>query len=235
MDKKIREAQIKILDIFSKEAKRFALAGGTALELYYLHHRFSADLDFFSPIYDLREIASLISSFSKFFKRKIKLGAEFVSSGKARVRFYSVPIKGSRPLKLDFVEDNLFAKPKINKFGGLRVYSAQNLYLQKITAVTGLGVQIDEIGREFMQGRREARDIFDIYMLSKKIQPLHLFLKKVPRQIQRGIIHWYRSFSRQDLKLSLLDLEIYDKNFNSNGMIIYLENEIKEFIREVAE
>lgn len=44
---------------------------------------------------------------------------------------------------------------------------------------------------------------------------------------------WYRTFSRQDLKLALIDLDIYELNFNSREMIVYLENEIKQFIRKV--
>lgn len=47
MDRAIRKAQKDVLKVFAGKAKDFALAGGTALELYYLHHRFSADLDFF--------------------------------------------------------------------------------------------------------------------------------------------------------------------------------------------
>jgi hypothetical protein len=68
---------------------------------------------------------------------------------------------------------------------------------------------------------------------AKKIKPLHTFLKNVPATLQRGIVHWYRTFSRQDIKLALMDLDIYEPNFNSIRMIVYLENEIKEFIREV--
>jgi predicted nucleotidyltransferase component of viral defense system len=55
MDQRLRETQLKCLKAFSQTAKTFALTGGTALELYYLNHRFSADLDFFSPAYDLKE------------------------------------------------------------------------------------------------------------------------------------------------------------------------------------
>ena len=93
----------------------------------------------------------------------------------------------------------------------------------------------DDIGRQITRGRKEARDAFDIYMLSKKIQPLHQFLKSVPSQLQRGMVHWYRTFSRQELKLALLDLDIYDKKFNSSEMISYLEKEIKVFMAEVLE
>lgn len=50
MDKELRKKQLSILKTFSACSEGFALAGGTALELFYLHHRFSADLDFFPLI-----------------------------------------------------------------------------------------------------------------------------------------------------------------------------------------
>lgn len=236
MDRKLREAQNKILEAFSRQPGGFALAGGTALELYYLHHRFSADLDFFSSAYDTKEIENLVFSFEKHTGKKLKLEAEFFASQKARVRFYTAPVEGSaRPLKIDFIEDVLFAKPEIKKINGVPVYSVKNIYIQKISAITGVPWGVDEMGRELMGGRKEARDIFDIYMLSKEVSPLHIFIKQMPHYLQRGMIHWYRTFSRQDIQLSLLDLDIYDKKFDSKKMIIYLENEIKKFIGEVIE
>jgi predicted nucleotidyltransferase component of viral defense system len=199
-----------------------------------LHHRFSADLDFFSPKYDVREIQNLISAFEKQVNKKIHPESELTAGGKARVRFYTLPVTGSsRPLKIDFVEDVLFVRPVIRKIEGVRVYSVENVYFQKIAAISGTQTEIDAVGRQIIEGRKEPRDVFDVYMLSKKIQPLHIFLKKVPVQLQKGIIHWYRTFSRQDLKLALIDLDIYELNFNSREMIVYLENEIKQFIREV--
>lgn len=236
MDKQIRQAQNKILEAFSGQKSSFALTGGTALELYYLHHRFSFDLDLFSPAYNHKEIEKLVSYFSDCLKRKIKFEAEFISSSHAKVRFYTMKVpKSDRPLKIDFVEDVIFKSPVIRKFKGVPVYDVENTYFQKICAVTGTSLREDEIGREITQGRNEARDVFDIYMLSKKIKPLHVFLKGIPAQQQRGMIHWYRSFSRQELKLSLLDLDIYDKKFDSKKMIIYLEDEIKKFAKGVLE
>ena len=234
MDTKIRDAQKYILDVFSGEARHFALAGGTALELYYLHHRFSADLDFFSPKYDVREVQNLIYAFEKQVNKKIHLESELTAGGKARVRFYTLPVTGlSRPLKIDFVEDVLFVRPVIQKIEGVRVYSVENVYFQKIAAISGTQPEIDEVGRQIMEGRRETRNVFDVYMLSKRIQPLHIFLKNVPAQLQKGMVHWYRTFSRQELKLALIDLDIYEPDFNSGEMIVYLENEIKQFVREV--
>jgi len=232
----LRKAQETVLRAFSGAAKTFALAGGTALELFYLHHRFSADLDFFSPDYDRAEIDKLVSILGKQTGNGIRLESEFIAAGKAKVRFYTMPVKGSnRPLKIDFVEDVVIKSPAIAAIKGTRVYSAENIYLHKIAAIAGLPQGIDDVGREIAQGRNEARDVFDLYMLSKKIQPLPAFLKTVPPFWQRGMVHWYRRFSRQGLKLALLDLNIYDPQFNSRDMIVYLESEIKQFMQEVIE
>jgi predicted nucleotidyltransferase component of viral defense system len=231
VDKRLRDIQLKVLEVFSRRAGGFALAGGTALELYYLRHRFSADLDFFSPKFDLAGIERLISGLKESAGFKVSLESEFTAAGKAKVRFYSVSAPGhKRPLKVDFVEDVLFDRPKIKNIKGVPVYGVESIYEQKIAAITGTLVIEDDIGRQFSRGRFEARDAFDLYVLSKKIKPLHIFLEKMLGQYQRGIVHWYRSFSRQDLKLGLLDLDIYDKQFDSRGMIRYLEDEIKEFV-----
>jgi predicted nucleotidyltransferase component of viral defense system len=235
MDKNIREAQKEVLKVFSRHAENFALSGGTALELYYLHHRFSVDLDFFSPKYDIKEIDHLIKELQKILKTEIKLENELMSGNKAKVRFYAMLLKDpERSLKIDFVEDVIFDEPKIENFEGVRVYGTENIYLQKITAITGTRPNIDHIGREIMQGRTEGRDAFDLYMLSRKIEPLYIFLKRSPGYVQRGIVQWYRRFSRTDLKLSLLDLDIYSRTFDSKEMIIYLEKQIEKFIQETV-
>ena len=74
MDNYIRSAQKEVLNVFAKQKSSFALAGGTALELYYLKHRFSVDLDFFSPRYTNREVSLIVSRLKKNFKG-IKLGS----------------------------------------------------------------------------------------------------------------------------------------------------------------
>lgn len=235
MKENIRKAQKEVLKIFSLEAESFALAGGTALELYYLNHRFSVDLDFFSPRYNINEIEHLIKAIKEGLTDEIKLENEFLISNKAKVRFYTMPVKGSdRFLKIDFIEDVIFDEPDIKMFENVRVYGAENIYFQKIVAVTGTRTGTDDAGKEVSRGRMESRDIFDIYMLSEKIEPLHVFLKKVPGYVQRGIVHWYRSFSRTDLKLDLLDMDIYQKDFDARKMIVYLEQEIIKFIQETV-
>lgn len=235
MDKIIRDVQLQLLRTFSKASKTFALSGGTALELYYLKHRFSRDLDFFSPKYNLKEIESLISKFNEVVGGTIKLENQFIAPNRARVSFYAGKVKGADfPIKIDFVEDVFFDRPNIKKFNKIPVYEVNSIYFQKIIALVGTDLVRDRIGREVATGRGEVRDVIDIYYLSKKVYPLHKFMKDLVREHQRGIVHWYRSYSRQEVKLGVFDLDIYDKYFDVAKMITYLDQEVREFISEVT-
>lgn len=236
MDNQTRTAQKKVLGAFSKTAQTFALAGGTALEMFYLRHRFSWDLDFFSPAYDLSEIERIVSAISRELGVKVKLESEFVSAGRAKVRFYTASLKkAARPLKIDFVEDVLIDKPAVNRRDGVRVYDVKEIYLHKIAAIAGTRADVNNVGRLVQEGRKEARDVYDVYRLSQTVQPLHTFLKGIPAPFHKGLIHWYRTYSRPDLKLGLLDLEIYDSQFDVKNLIDHLESEIKLFAKEMIE
>jgi predicted nucleotidyltransferase component of viral defense system len=235
MDNGIRDFQLRVLDVFKGSAKSFALAGGTALEVYYLRHRFSWDLDFFSDSFGRREIESIISAFKAMPGVRVKKVNEVKLGGAAGAVFYTISKKGlKRPLKIDFVENNLINHPRIRRFAGVPVYSAKDIYAQKIYALCGTLTKNDDAGREFSEGRKEARDVFDVYTLSKKVEPLHKFIQGMPRYAQRGLLHWYSTFSRHDLKIGLIDLEIYERDFNSQEMIIYLESEVKKFVKRIT-
>lgn len=236
MDKNIRDKQLGLLEILGKESKTFALSGGTALELFYLRHRFSRDLDFFSPRYNIKEIEGLISRFNKFLDSPLRLEDELVTRDKARVRFYTGKVKGSRaPLKIDFVEDVFFRSPVIKRFKEVPVYSVRNIYYQKIMTLVGSNLGIDMTGKEVITGRKEARDIVDVYYLSKNICPLHNFIRNFSNIYKRGIVYWYRSYSREELKFGVLDLDIYDKEFSISKVISYLDEEVKRIISETLE
>jgi hypothetical protein len=134
-------------------------------------------------------------------------------------------------LKIDFVEDVLFAKPKIKRFNQVPVYDAKQIYFQKIVAIVGSRTIQDDVGRGMTSGRGEIRDIIDLFYLSKKIEPLHLFLHSISREFQRAIVQWYHTFSRQEFKLGFLDFEIYDKKLDSQQVVVYLEGEIGKFLK----
>jgi predicted nucleotidyltransferase component of viral defense system len=234
MDKKIRNMQLKVLDSFKKCSGKFSLAGGTALELFYLNHRFSKDLDFFSTQYEKKEIRTIVSALADNMKINIKIKDEFSAGNMASVSFYEIPIKGaSAPLKLDFVEDVIIKKPDIRKFKGVPVYAAENIYHQKICAIAGTNLQTDAAGMEMTSGRNAARDIIDLFYLSKRIAPLSVFLRKMHPSQQRGMVKWYRSFSRHDFKIDFLDFELYDSKLDAASIIRHLEEEINIFMEEL--
>ncbi len=233
MDQYVRDAQLKILEAFSRHSRSFALAGGTALELYYLHHRYSKDLDFFSANYDVKEIEDLVLEFGRSIGSETTLENDLTMPNHARVRFYTVPVKGTGyPLKIDFVEDVLIDKPKIAKINGIPVYDVEDIYSQKIFAITGTHLDSTSVGGQAITGRNAIRDIVDIYFLSKQIRPLHQFLKALSRDQKRGMVLWYRSYQRTDLKLGLLDLDLYDTAIDGSKVISSLDNEIKLFMKE---
>jgi predicted nucleotidyltransferase component of viral defense system len=237
MDKLLRKDQLAILKAFSADSYGFALAGGTALELFYLHHRFSADLDFFCSDYSADKVERVLLNLTKALTAKIRPQSEIDLPGRARIKVfsYSSKKKASRVLKIDFVEETLIKKPRIRRFSGIPVYDARDIYYQKLSAIAGTSEHSDEFGRDIQSGRNQPRDVFDVYMLSRMVMPLSNFLIKVPASMQRRIVHWYRNFSRQDLKLGLMELEIYDSNFDAREMIIYIENEVKDFMKKVIE
>lgn len=232
MDVKIREAQLEVLGAFSKIKTTFALTGGTALELYYLKHRFSKDLDLFSVKYSAKEVDKIVATLKKSINKEIKLEDHFVLANHAQVRFYTIQVEGaSFPLKIDFVEEVLLDRPTIKKINKIPVYDVLDIYFQKITTITGTKHLTDDIGRERISGRQEVRDVIDLYYLSEKVKPLHLFLLDLAREYQRGIVRWYQTFSRQEFKLGFLDFDLYDKELNSVQVIRHMEKEIKEFIK----
>lgn len=235
-NRRIRDMQMKVLNVFaSSKAGGFALAGGTALELFYLKHRFSKDLDFFARDYDTRQIDHLVETFGKIPGVKIKPESEFVSATSARVKFCLLSQKGlPKPLKIDFVEDVITHEPTIRKFEGIPVYGSKDIYLHKIAAIAGTRALTDATGRQVMSGRNEARDAIDLYYLSKKVMRLAKFLEKLPSIYQTGMVHWYRTYSRHDFNMAFLDENLYDEKLTPREVIKRLDDEIKSFIGEAV-
>jgi len=233
LNTKLRQAQKKVLKIFGQKPGSFDLAGGTALELYYLHHRFSWDLDFFSSTYNLREISMIVSAIEKDYGTSPVLANETNNPRYARMQIYTLQIEGvSDPLKIDFVEDTLPLEPAVKRFKNVPVYAIERIYVQKLAAITGVQLKPDAIGREILTGRSEARDVMDLYCLSQKTS-LHSFLRTKADNYQRGMVQWYRQFSRQDFKVQWLDLDVYDKKLDCREIIRHLEREIKILMDEV--
>ncbi|MCD4813678.1 nucleotidyl transferase AbiEii/AbiGii toxin family protein [bacterium] len=235
MNKRLRKLHLEILNLFSKNPGNFALAGGTALEIFYLQHRFSRDLDFFSLEFNYGEIVSILEEIKKGgYKPEFK--DEITHPGKMNVHFYTIPIeKTSESLKLDFVEDvlpQLTRENFIKKIKGIPVYDVNRIYFQKIIAITGIVPEKNGHGEPQAVGRNVPRDVIDLYYLSKKIEPLHSFLKTIPRTYQRTMIGWRKRFSTQKFEQDYLDYAdaIYDRKLKSKMIIRHLDDELSAFL-----
>lgn len=233
MDKEIAKMQSRVLEEVAREKDfGFALAGGTALERYYLHHRFSRDLDFFAAGYNPEAAEKFMDRIQERLGCITSKEGELIADHRARVIFYSLSGKGWRwPLKVDFVEDVLIDKPEITRRGGVPVYSVKDIYFHKIVAVSGTGEQRDIAGRALASGRNEPRDAFDLYVLSIRVEPLHSFIKTIPRMYQKRFIRWVQTYSRMDMKIGLIDLDIYLEGFDAREMIRHIDNQAREFMR----
>lgn len=234
--KAIISAQTKLLKTFARcHPCTFALAGGTALERFYIHHRLSRDIDLFSPTFDRGEVERIVRHLRRGAGLRIAKTQESIAPHHARVLTYSATVpRASRRLKIDFVEDVLIPGPSIRIIDHVPVYSARDIYFHKIVAIAGVAANEDSAGRAVPTGRNEPRDAFDIYMLSRCVEPLHKFLNTVPRMYQRRFVRWARTYSRVDMKIGLLELDIRVKDFDSREMIAHIDNEVRAFVRRLT-
>lgn len=138
-----------LCDLIKKQIlnKSFFLTGGTALSVFYLHHRTSNDLDFFSlDDINLSDIDFKLKTILK--KADIKLRESH--------NFLSLLIKNVR---VDFVIDPLSEKEKrsqatLDKDMELMLDTVSNIYSNKLTALVS---------------RNEPKDYIDFYYLHQTI------------------------------------------------------------------
>lgn len=143
--------QVRFLEIFGKErllSRRFYLTGGTPLAAFYLHHRYSEDLDFFSE----EEVdPSAIQAFLK--KNKKKLGftkIDFQQSYNRNLFFLHYP---KDVLKTEFT---YFPFPRIEM--GERRHGVMTDGL--------LDIAVNKVFTIYQ--RTKARDYIDLYAICQK-------------------------------------------------------------------
>lgn len=147
------------------------LAGGTALARYYLHHRVSYDLDFFVPArFSPDGLAVLLG------KVGITLNDVQIEQGGSyshQLHGYADDLSGI-PVKISFVEDVYESMWPTVKFGGIVTEEIGGLYHRKLRTVSGSGYD-----KETKGARQTARDLFDIYVLSKQIKSVRAFVEDI--------------------------------------------------------
>lgn len=148
----LSNAQRKFLDLFNKESslfKKFYLTGGTALSEFYLKHRYSEDLDFFSE----EEFALLpIQGFIKKAARQIN-APKIEYQNFLGLHTFIFYLTGTHKLKVDF---NFYPFPRILK----------GLKFKNIVVDSDYDIAVNKLHTIAMQTR--ARDFIDIYFLIKE-------------------------------------------------------------------
>lgn len=125
----------------------FFLTGGTALAVFYLHHRRSNDLDFFTlSSTDLSEIDFFLKSNWRNQYSKIKESANFLSAllKNVRVDFMIDPLSFDEEREKYFLDSNLF----------LLVDTAHNIVTNKFCTIAS---------------RIEPKDFIDFYFINRKL------------------------------------------------------------------
>lgn len=139
-----------VFDKISQEKSlrdKFYFGGGTALSVFYLNHRYSIDLDFFSENeFDKDVVIKFINSLST------QLGTSVKMTKKEMVMWFELQ-KGKETLKVDFLN---FPYPRVDKslvYQGIEVDSPKDIGANKL-----LLLNLTE----------EPKDYVDLYFILKE-------------------------------------------------------------------
>ena len=140
--------QDKVLQAVQEVNHSFYLSGGTALSRFYLHHRYSDDLDFFVNQYP--DFQSEVGKIITHLKSKL-FSIEIANSDSSFIRLFI--IKNGVSVKLEWINDVAYTfGQKSNESLFHRVDHWQNILSNKLSALS----------------RNDAKDLADILFISKK-------------------------------------------------------------------
>ena len=155
-----------LLAFFTQE-QRFFLTGGSALGIFYLGHRLSYDLDFFT-------MEALDWHLFRNFVRKIakQIGAELTPETEAPMFHRFVLSRDAEKEVLDFVVEQVTQiDPQKERFSPVIVDTMREIAVNKICALIG---------------RAEKKDLIDLFFLEKNGLDV-LSLVKQARQKEGGV------------------------------------------------
>ncbi|MFN4213116.1 MAG: nucleotidyl transferase AbiEii/AbiGii toxin family protein [Microgenomates group bacterium] len=171
-------SQSFFLRAFSKQkelSKNFFLTGGTALAEFYLKHRYSEDLDFFSEIgIDF----PLIDIFMRQVAKKLKAQIE----EKRRTGFIRYILMGEfGQLKIDFVHSVFSQLNQPIKKGKIFVADLEDILVDKLYTIFGRSIARDFVDLYF--GMKELEiDLKElIALVEKKYEPVFDYVSYISR------------------------------------------------------
>ena len=210
--------QKEFLSVFSglSDQKQFYLTGGTALAEYYLGHRLSFDLDFFTSIEDL--IVPTSYQIENVCQRK-GLGLKVVRRFSSFVEFLIE--KGDESLKIDLALDSPYRfEHPIPSPEGVLVNAYSDLRVDKLLAYFGRAEPRDAVDLFFiiqdepsdplLEQAQEKDPGFDLYWFAVALNRCENF----PDEIERWPVKMLKPFEPPAHKTTFLAwaMKLMDKN-----------------------
>jgi predicted nucleotidyltransferase component of viral defense system len=167
-------------------AENFYLTGGTALAAFFLHHRFSEDLDFFSP--DPNAVR-LIQGPLRDVAGRLDATIEFSRTFNTFVECFVTSLDGER-VKLDFAQDTPFrlSPTTFDARYGLQIDSAIDIASNKLAALFG---------------RAAAKDFVDVFFIHHEMLAFAELLRQA-REKHVGMDDYWLSISLR--RVTTIDL-----------------------------
>lgn len=166
-----KAAEMEILTSFQKELLKqisksilnddFYLTGGTALSAFYLQHRISEDLDFFTANPNaLRQVPSILQDVAQ----EIEAQTEFRRLFGSFIECF-IQSKNNEIVKIDFALDSpfRFETPHLDGKYGIYVDSLVDIACGKMSA---------------LYDRAEPKDFVDVYFIAKEVIDFDTLLRK---------------------------------------------------------
>lgn len=209
--------QVKTLSDFktSPLSKKFYLNGGTALAEFYLHHRFSEDLDFFTQEeLNLDELKSFINAVCK----KISVKKIEFQHGYGLYTFFITSEKGEK-YKIDFGQYPFAPIEKLKQFSGLSVESLYDIAVNKAQTIAF---------------RPRLRDFIDLYCIIEQ-KPDWSFQELLKKSFEKFEMRADALQVGQNLLEveKQIDMPIMVRQINLNNVKKFFLNEAKKLGKEV--
>ncbi|GAB4202736.1 MAG: hypothetical protein Fur0023_08910 [Bacteroidia bacterium] len=147
---KLNPLQANILNLFAQSPlkEQFYWTGGTALSFYYLQHRYSEDLDFFSDYaYSYYELVKFIKAIEQ------NINDISITEQKIFERNVFIIANKQHKVKLDFLHFDFMALDNRMTWNNILIDSIKDIAANKTFA---------------MMERHDPKDVFDIYFLIKQ-------------------------------------------------------------------
>lgn len=197
-----------ILDVIAKEEyfrSSFYFTGGTALSYFYLKHRYSEDLDFFSDTkFDNQIILSYVEEWSK------EYDFTYSSNFAEVVYVFLLTFKNKGELKLDFAYYPYKRLEKGTMMNGIFVDSLTDIAVNKLLTITQRTDVKDFVDFYFLYSKYNVWDLLEGVRVKFgiKIEPFILssdFLKVedfeyLPRMTKPLTLEQLKSFFRKEAK-----------------------------------